>query len=109
MTTETYRSRREQQRLSSLEPFTEEELDTIKAAQRDFWTFLNTVYAASFEGEEFLHSDVRLSPKPLRPGSFLVQGTIEVGAKGTPIVTQNLQGFLLPIGGFRHQVPHRPQ
>ena len=57
MTTETYRSRREQQRLSSLEPFTEEELDTIKAAQRDFWTFLNTVYAASFEGEEFLHSD----------------------------------------------------
>lgn len=57
MTTETYHSRREQRRLSSLQPFTEEELDTIKAAQRDFWTFLNTVYAASFEGEEFLHSD----------------------------------------------------
>ncbi|KKL11568.1 hypothetical protein LCGC14_2544520, partial [marine sediment metagenome] len=55
-------SRREQERIRNSAPFTEEEWATIKAAQADFWTFLTTVYAASFDGELFLYSNGEFGP-----------------------------------------------
>ena len=50
-------AKRELDRIRLSEPFTEKETVIIKAAQQDFWTFLNTVYAASFEGMSFLYAD----------------------------------------------------
>ena len=65
MSTRQQASKREQERIQLSAPFTDEEWATIKAAQADFWTFLNTVYAASFEGEEFLYSDGTFGPYAL--------------------------------------------
>ena len=48
---------REAQRIAAADQFTEEELRVIKAAQRDYWTFLNTVYAASFKDLNYLGSN----------------------------------------------------
>ncbi len=44
------------------EPFSEDELKIIKAAQADFWFFLTHVYARSFEGLEFLYADGLFKP-----------------------------------------------
>ena len=62
MATRQQASRREQERIRLSDPFTDEEWGIIKAAQKDFWTFLTTVYAASFEGEEFLYADGKFGP-----------------------------------------------
>ena len=62
MTTRQQASKREQERIRNNLPFTDEEWAIIKAAQADFWTFLNTVYANSFEGEEFLYADGTFGP-----------------------------------------------
>lgn len=55
-------AKRELERVRLSDPFTEEETKVIKAAQQDFWTFLNTVYAASFEGQSFLYADGSFGP-----------------------------------------------
>src|SRR3989442_1981005 len=44
------------------EPFSEDELKIIKAAQADFWFFLTHVYARSFDGLEFLYADGQFKP-----------------------------------------------
>ena len=44
------------------EPFSEDELKIIKAAQADFWFFLTHVYARSFDGLEFLYADGLFKP-----------------------------------------------
>lgn len=62
MTSKAQAGRREQERIKLSDPFTEKEWLIIKAAQQDFWTFLNTVYAASFEGESFLYADGTFHP-----------------------------------------------
>ncbi len=62
MTTKQQLTKREAERVRLSEPFTNEEINIIKAAQQDFWTFLNTVYAASFEGESFLYADGNFGP-----------------------------------------------
>ncbi len=54
--------RRELERIRLSDPFTEKETLVIKMAQGDFWTFLNTVYAASFKGETFLYADGKRGP-----------------------------------------------
>ncbi|KKN49315.1 hypothetical protein LCGC14_0644140 [marine sediment metagenome] len=62
MATRQQASRREQERIRLSDPFTDEEWAIIKAAQKDFWIFLTTVYAASFKGEAFLYSDGSFGP-----------------------------------------------
>jgi len=58
-------ARRELERIRLSEPFTEAETIIIKAAQQDFWTFLITVYAASFKGMSFLYADGHFGPYKL--------------------------------------------
>lgn len=65
MATRKQASKREQERIRNSEPFTDEEWAIIKAAQADFWTFLTTVYADSFEGEQFLYADGTYGPYKL--------------------------------------------
>ena len=55
-------AKRELERVKLSDPFTQKETLIIKAAQQDFWTFLTTVYAASFEGENFLYADGKFGP-----------------------------------------------
>src|SRR5712691_3689533 len=46
----------------TLAPFTEDELKTIKAAQKDFWFFLVNVYSKSFDGLDYLYADGQFRP-----------------------------------------------
>jgi hypothetical protein len=69
-------SRREQERIQLSDPFTDEEWGIIKAAQADFWTFLTTVYAASFEGEQFLYANGTFGPFALSTVHHLWADTV---------------------------------